>query len=181
MTKQIIYFMLLGLMLTACKQKESPEAIIETKIAEAVDEELAGRLYTHYTVDPQTQAQKDENLIIEYCVKRNLDMKRYPNGLYMNLIKQGRGKNYDHNQDTKADYRGFFLTGKIFDSSFAKGKPLEFKVGQMIDGWNQAQKDVNPGSEITIIVPSHLAYADKGFPGFVPPNTVIAFDIYFRS
>ena len=181
MTKQIIFIVLLGLCILSCKQKNSPEAIIETKIAESVDQDLAARLYSNYTVDPQTQAQEDENLIIEYLVKRNLDMKRFPNGLYYNVIKKGVGPNYVQNQDAVADYRGFFLTGKIFDSSFSKGKPIEFKVGQMIDGWNQVQKTLNPGSEVTIMVPSYLAYGDKGFPGFVPANTVIAFDIYFKQ
>ena len=182
MKYQVLILCALISLMTACKQaKKSPEANIEAKIAESVDPELAAKLYSNYTVDPKTQAQKDENLIIEYMVKRNLDMERYPNGLYYKVHKKGIGPNYVQDQATVADYRGFFLTGKIFDSSFSKGEPIKFKVGQMIDGWNQMQKGVNPGSEVTIIVPSYLAYGDKGFPGFVSPNTVIAFDVYFKK
>lgn len=182
MKYQILLICILASFLTACKQdKKSPQANIESIIAESVDPDLAAKLYANFTVDPKTQAQKDENLIIEYLVKRNLEMERYPNGLYYKVHKKGIGPNYVQNQDCLADYRGFFLTGKIFDSSFSKGEPLKFKVGQMIDGWNQMQKGVNPGSEVTIIVPSYLAYGENGFPGFVPANTVIAFDVYFKQ
>ena len=165
----------------SCKQEvNSAKSIVQDKISKASNSDLAAKLYQNYTANPTSQAQKDENLIIDYLVTRNLDFERYSSGLYVQVNKKGSGPKYIKGQPAKADYRGFFLNGKIFDSSFARDEPINFQMGQMNEGWNQAMSQMNPGTETSILVPSYLAYGEKGFPGYVEPNTVIGFDIYFK-
>lgn len=94
------------------------------------------------------------------------------------LTDRGMGPALQWGEKVKVDYRGYFLDGKEFDSSYSRGKPIIFNVGQMIPGWNEALRKMASGSKATIIVPSRLGYGDQGFPGAVPPNTIIAFDIH---
>jgi len=117
--------------------------------------ELATRLYTRFHATPTTQAQKDENQLIDYAVEKNLDVKRTASGLYYLIHKEGTGPNLVHGQPTKAHYQGYTLDGKIFDTSHKRGKPLSFAVGEMIAGWNEALK----------------------YPGLIPPNAPLVFDL----
>ena len=70
-----------------------------------------------------------------------------------------------------------FLDGKVFDSSVDRGQPLNFALGQVISGWQEAIKLLNVGGKGTFIIPSHLAYGAKGYPGLIKPNTVLKFDV----
>jgi len=182
MIRTLILFCLICLLASCRNDTPRAEPLDETQVLPTGENaELIAKLYENHTTNPQTQAQKDENLIIEYLAKRNQEFKRYPNGLYVQIRKEGTGPKYVQGQPSKVDYRGFTLDGKIFDSSFKRGKPMDFLVGQMIPGWTQAQLEMNPGTEATIIIPSYLAYGTRGFPGAVPPNTVIAFDKYYKT
>jgi len=183
MIRTLILFCFIVLLASCRNDTPRAEPLDETNIPVPGGEnsELIAKLYENYTNDPKSQAQKDENSIIEYLAKRNAEFERYPNGLYVQIRKEGEGPKYVQGQPSKVDYRGFTLDGKIFDSSFKRGRPMDFKVGQMIPGWTQAQKNMNPGTEATILIPSYLAYGTRGFPGAVPPNTVIGFDKYYKK
>lgn len=143
-----------------------------------LDESYVAGLYAHYSSKPELQAHKDENRIIDYILGQSLEYQRKPSGLYYYIVKNGEGAHYTYGQPCQAHYEGYFLDGRRFDSSIEKGEPLNFRLGQMIAGWNEILQDFNPGTELKIIVPSALAYGERGFPGYVPPNEVIAFDIY---
>ena len=139
--------------------------------------ELAERLYSRFHANPATQAQKDENALIDYAVDKNLDAVRTASGLYYVIHKEGVGKKYIHGQPLSAHYQGYFLDGKVFDSSYKRGVPITFNVGQMVPGWNEALKLMNSGTKAQLLIPSSLAYGDRGFAGFVPPNTPLIFDL----
>lgn len=138
---------------------------------------LAERLYVNYTADPQTQFQKDENALIDYAVDNEIDVTRTATGLYYWIEKEGIGPKFIHGQPCQAHYSGYFLDGKVFDSSYNRGKPLFFSVGQMNAAWNEALKLMNTGTKAKLLIPSKLAYGERGFPGYVPPNTPLAFDL----
>ncbi len=142
---------------------------------------LAERLYTNFHSSPVTQAQKDENALIDYAVEKNLDVTRTPSGLYYVIHQEGKGPKLIHNQPTSAHYQGYFLDGKVFDSSYKRGKPLSFNVGAMVPGWNEALKMMNTGTKAQLLLPSHLAYGTRGFPGLIEPNTPLVFDLEIVS
>ncbi len=93
----------------------------------------------------------------------------FPTGSEAELLK--------HQSRVEAHYEGTFLDGQVFDSSRDRGEPISFKVGQMIHAWNHLLKKMKKGDKAILITPSRLAYADRGFPGFVPPNTPLKFEI----
>lgn len=135
------------------------------------------QLYVNFHDNPTTQAQKDENRLIDYAVDKEIDVKRTSSGLYYAVHQKGQGPTYIMGQPCKAHYSGYTLDGKIFDSSHKRGQPLMFNVGQMIPGWNEALQFMNPGTKAQLLIPSRLAYGERGFPNFVKPNEPLIFDI----
>ena len=168
-----------GLVLTSCRDepKKSSESAAQKPQKRVATNALMERLYANFHADPVTQAQKDENALIDYAVDKGLDVKKTASGLYYIVHKEGTGPTYIHGQPCKAHYTGYNLEGKIFDSSHKRNKPLAFNVGQMIAGWNEALKLLNPGSKAQLLIPSHLAYGARGAGGDIPPHTPLVFDV----
>ncbi len=67
----------------------------------------------------------------------------------------------------------------MFDSSRDRGKPFKFKLGaeQVIPGLDKGVSQLSIGERAKIMIPAHLAYADRGFPGLIPPNSELVFDL----
>jgi len=76
-------------------------------------------------------------------------------------------------------YGGFLQDGKKFDSSFDRREPFTFSigVGQVIPGWDQGLLGVCAGEERHLVVPSSLAYGDRGAGDVIPPGAILLFDV----
>ncbi|XP_071749018.1 peptidyl-prolyl cis-trans isomerase FKBP9 [Lepeophtheirus salmonis] len=76
-------------------------------------------------------------------------------------------------------YGGFLRDGTKFDSSFDRSKPFTFPLGKgkVIPGWDSGLIGVCPGEERHLVVPSHLAYGDRGAGDVIPPGATLLFDI----
>jgi FKBP-type peptidyl-prolyl cis-trans isomerase len=76
-------------------------------------------------------------------------------------------------------YTGYLPDGRRFDSSRDRGKPFKFKLGneQVIPGLDLGVAQLSIGERAKIIIPAHLAYGRQGFPGLVPGNTDLTFDM----
>merc|ERR1719225_668095 len=76
-------------------------------------------------------------------------------------------------------YGGFLQDGKKFDSSFDRREPFTFSlgVGQVIPGWDQGLLGVCTGEERHLVVPSPLAYGDRGAGDVIPPGAILLFDV----
>ncbi len=61
----------------------------------------------------------------------------------------------------KVNYRGTLLDGTEFDSSYKRGQPATFAVGQVIRGWSEALKAMPVGSKWKLFIPSELAYGEQ--------------------
>lgn len=175
------FFILMAIICLGCKQnaeKDTAKPAVEQKVTKKIPEgPLAQKLYANYHFTPSNQKQIDENKLIEYAVDKNLDVSRTNTGLYYIITKTNDSPVFTINQPISANYRGTLLTGKEFDSSYKRGKPIDFKVGQMIPGWNEALLMMNKGSKATLLIPSDLAYGPNGFTGFIGPNEALVFEI----
>jgi FKBP-type peptidyl-prolyl cis-trans isomerase len=67
----------------------------------------------------------------------------------------------------------------MFDSSVERGKPIDFQLGsgRVIKGWEEGIGLMNVGDKLRLIIPSNLAYGEKGAGGVIPPNATLLFDV----
>ncbi|MDH7598519.1 MAG: FKBP-type peptidyl-prolyl cis-trans isomerase [Sedimentisphaerales bacterium] len=103
-------------------------------------------------------------------------VKVLPSGLQYKVIKEGSGKSPTMADRVKVHYRGRFINGTQFDSSYDRGQPAEFPVGAVIKGWTEALQLMKPGSHYEIYIPPDLAYGPDGNRA-IPPNAVLIFDV----
>jgi peptidyl-prolyl cis-trans isomerase A (cyclophilin A) len=98
-------------------------------------------------------------------------------GLYYIIEKEGAGTNPTATSTVKVHYEGKFLDGKIFDSSIQRGQPIEFGLNQVIPGWTEGLQLLKPGGKAKLIIPPALGYGERGYPGAIPPNAWLQFDV----
>ena len=103
-----------------------------------------------------------------------------PDGLQYAVITSGAGAMPESNDVVTVNYRGTLLDGTEFDSSYKKGEPAKFPVGNVIPGWTEALQKMNVGSKWRLFIPSQLAYGERGRPG-IPPNAVLTFEVELLS
>lgn len=99
-------------------------------------------------------------------------------GLKYVEVKVGDGKTAKADDVVEVHYTGTFKDGKKFDSSLDRKKPISFTLGrrQVIDGWDEGIAGMKEGGKRKLMIPSDLAYGEKGRPG-IPPNTELYFDV----
>lgn len=98
-------------------------------------------------------------------------------GLQYKVVKQGAGATPKPNDTVTTQYRGRFLNGQEFDSSYASGGPVTFAITKVIPGWTEALQLMKEGDQWQLFVPADLAYGEKGFQPAIPPNATLVFDI----
>ena len=101
-----------------------------------------------------------------------------PSGLQYVVLKKGDGKKCPkYGQTVTVHYTGTLLDGRMFDSSVHRGQPASFKIGQVIEGWNEALQTMSKGEKRTLIIPPELGYGVHGYPGIIPPDSYLIFDV----
>ena len=96
-----------------------------------------------------------------------------PSGLQYKILTAGTGPKPSTSDSVVCNYRGTFINGTEFDSSYKGGQPLTFPVTGVIKGWTEALQLMPVGSKWQLFVPSDLAYGDHGRPGIAPASTLI--------
>jgi len=93
-------------------------------------------------------------------------------------IKVGTGRTADRGNTVKVHYTGWLTNGKKFDSSVG-GQPFSFRIGahQVIKGWEEGVSGMKVGGKRQLRIPPDLAYGKEGYPGAIPPNATLVFDI----
>ncbi|MCW5588382.1 MAG: FKBP-type peptidyl-prolyl cis-trans isomerase [Legionellales bacterium] len=105
-------------------------------------------------------------------------VKEAANGLQYKVITEGNGPQPTTDDLVTVDYEGKLIDGKVFDSSYTRGKPVTFKVSQVIPGWTEALKMMKVGSTWEVFVPPTLAYGEHGIGGMIGPNQALIFKIH---
>ena len=95
-------------------------------------------------------------------------------------LKPGDGKTIPmKGQLVYVHYTGTLADGTKFDSSVDRGEPLSFTLGkgQVIKGWDEGVAQLSLGEKAKLTCPPDYAYGAKGFPGIIPPNATLFFDV----
>jgi FKBP-type peptidyl-prolyl cis-trans isomerase len=103
-------------------------------------------------------------------------------GLQYKIDKAGNGSKPAESDTLAVHYEGSFLNGRVFDSSYERGEPMEFVLEevQLIQGWLEGLRLMDVGSIYTFYIPSDLAYGPDG-GGAMPPSATLIFKIELLS
>jgi len=104
-----------------------------------------------------------------------------PSGLQYKILTAGAGPKPTASDSVKCNYRGTLIDGKEFDSSYKRGQPATFEVGQVIKGWTEALQLMPVGSKWQIFVPSSLGYGERGAGAEIGPNATLIFEVELLS
>lgn len=128
----------------------------------------------------EAEAQAEANMAeSEAYLAKNADQEGVTvtdSGLQYRELESGDGASPEASDSVKVHYEGALIDGTVFDSSFERGEPVTFKVGQVIEGWQEALQLMHVGDTWEIVIPSELAYGDYG-QGPIGPNQALVFKV----
>ena len=128
----------------------------------------------------EEQAKADDLLIIDFLEGFSLlddAIKDEATGIYYIIDVQGAGEKPTYGASILTHYKGFLLTGELFDSSENRG-PFDFVIGRgdVIRGWDIGFSFLEKGTQAILFIPSGYAYGQNGSNG-IPPNSVLQFEV----
>lgn len=102
---------------------------------------------------------------------------RTASGMVYTSLTEGKGESPKPADIVKVNYRGTLIDGKEFDSSYKRGKPLEFKLDNVIKCWTEGLQKMKPGGKAQLVCPSNLAYGENGAGELILPGATLAFEV----
>ena len=129
-------------------------------------------------VQIQEALEQEKALIDQYIQSHNIEVEPTASGLYFIENKAGKGNNPAKGAKCKVHYKGTLLDGTVFDSSLER-EPFEFELGmgQVIAGWDEAIGMMKKGGKATLVLPSSIAYGERGAGNLIPPFSPLVFEV----
>ena len=140
----------------------------------AMREKMIGEAKTKYEAAARENKSKSDRFLAENKTKKGITA--LPSGIQYRVIEEGAGKRATATSNVTVHYRGSLSNGFEFDSSFAKGQPVTFKVDSVIDGWKEVLPLMKVGDHWQVFLPPEKAYGLRG-QGPIGPNEALVFDI----
>ena len=103
-----------------------------------------------------------------------------PSGVQYKVIKEGNGPIPKDTSMIKIQYEGRTIDGKVFDSSYKRGQPVDLRANQVIKGFTEAITRMPVGSIWEVYIPQQLAYGDRE-AGEIKPFSALIFKIQLIS
>jgi FKBP-type peptidyl-prolyl cis-trans isomerase len=123
-------------------------------------------------ISPQEQLERDVAEIDAYLEREGIDAVEDPSGIRYVFNSMGSGRSANISNSVSTNYEGRFFDGAVFD----EGDDVSFPVSGVIVGWQIMLTQMQEGDDVTVYIPSGLAYGTRG-QGSIPPNTNLIFDI----
>ncbi|MBL7790259.1 MAG: peptidylprolyl isomerase [Chitinophagales bacterium] len=130
--------------------------------------------YEHHLASPMYKAFE------EYAKKVYPQAVKTTSGLYYLKTTVTEDAQVAAGNIVKVHYKGMLTSGKVFDESYSRKEPIQFPLGggQVIAGWDEGIALLRKGEKATLIIPSYLAYGEKGVQGAIGPNEPLIFEVY---
>ena len=127
----------------------------------------------------EEQIKADGELIDQFLQENGIEASTTESGLRYVITEAGSGDNATDGQNITVHYHGTLLDGTKFDSSYDRGDPFKFVLGQgrVIRGWDEGFALLNKGTKATLYIPSPLAYGDRDRGPIIKANSILKFDV----
>lgn len=102
-------------------------------------------------------------------------------GLQYEVLAEGKGTKPKASDNVTVHYKGTLLNGEEFDSSYARGEPVTFPLGNVIPGWTEGVQLMAPGAKYKLYIPAELAYGERGAGVKIGPNETLVFEVELIS
>jgi FKBP-type peptidyl-prolyl cis-trans isomerase len=145
------------------------------KLVTALQEEMRTRELTRMAQEAQKNKKEGEAFLAANKAKEGVVT--LPSGLQYKILKAGTGRKPTADDTVTCHYKGTFIDGTEFDSSYSRGTPTSFPVKNVIKGWTEALQLMPVGSKWQLFVPSELAYGSRGAPGKIGPDATLVFEV----
>jgi len=142
-------------------------------------QEVMGRFQKEMQQKQQVEAAKEATLnkekgkaYMEANAKKEGVMQT-ASGLQYKILRDATGAKPAATNTVKVHYEGRLIDGTIFDSSYERGEPIEFGLGQVIKGWTEGLQLMSVGSMYELTIPSDLGYGDRPMQSIPAGSTLI--------
>ena len=127
--------------------------------------------------DEKTKALAEEEVayLAENSTKEGVTVTE--SGLQYEVLSKGEGSSPTPQDNVTVHYTGTLTDGTVFDSSVERGEPATFGVSQVIPGWTEALQLMSVGDKFRLVIPSELAYGQRGSGAKIAPNSTLVFEV----
>ena len=160
-------------------QGDKIEKVEILRVGEAAQQWDALAAFKHFN-DSKAERLAQEKRAAEAAFAKEVEgFSKTESGLYYQITEHGTGEQPQKGQYVAVHYTGMLLDKTVFDSSYRRREPIEFKVGvgQVISGWDEGIMLLHQGDKARLVIPAELAYGSRGAGGVIPPNAPLIFDV----
>ena len=159
-------------------QFEGKESPLTAEQALKVQEVFTARIQAKQAADNVAKAakNKEEGIAFLEANKAKPGVQVTASGLQYEIVRPGNGAKPVAADVVSVHYKGTLLDGTVFDSSYDRGQPAEFGLGQVIPGWSEGVALMPVGSKYTFWIPAELGYGEAG-TGPIPANSMLTFEV----
>jgi FKBP-type peptidyl-prolyl cis-trans isomerase len=180
----------IGVSVASFYKRQGFDSLDANIVAKAVSDIMDGR-------SPVFDDMLASNVIMDYMNKKEME-KSKPNieagekflaenkkrpgvmttasGLQYEIVKLGTGPKPALSDTVEVHYKGSFIDGNVFESSFETNQPVSFPVGRVIKGWTEALQLMPVGSRYILYVPYQLGYGANDY-GTIPGGSTLIFEV----
>jgi FKBP-type peptidyl-prolyl cis-trans isomerase FkpA len=151
-------------------EKEEIQALLMN-----LDKEMKSKQQEVATADAAAAIAEGAKFLEENAKKEGVQITE--SGIQYIVVTEGEGEKPNATDTVTVHYKGTFLNGESFDSSYERNKPAVFPLNRVISGWTEGVQLMSVGSKYLFTIPSDLAYGPNGNPPRIPGNSVLQFEI----